>query len=389
MSDAFRELLRTIGSGPHTGKNLSREQAAAATRMMLQQEATPAQIGAFMIAHRIKRPTGEELAGMLDAYDQLGPKLQVIDSPQPVIVFGCPYDGRDRTAPLSVLTALILATAGCAVILHGGERMPTKEGVPLVELWQSLGVDWTQLSLGQVQDSLQTTGIGFVYLPNHFPLAQGLVPYREQIGKRPPFSTLELFWSPYAGDAHVIMGFVHPPTEIMARQAFALRGTQQFTTVKGLEGSFDLPRERTAIIGCSAISSSDWKPLKLANSEANLESTLSEPIPLELSSAHQHPDLGQFVRLHLHPQDYGFAGKNVPLLETDQMGQLMLSVMQGESSELKYSAIWNGGFYLWRCGICPDLSEAIAKAKALLDGGALLDKLKQLQNTTALSTQYR
>jgi anthranilate phosphoribosyltransferase len=385
MSDAFRELLRTIGSGPHTGKDLSREQAAAATRMMLQQEATPAQIGAFMIAHRIKRPTGAELAGMLDAYDQLGPKLQVIESPQPVVVFGCPYDGRDRTAPLSVITTLILAAAGCVVILHGGERMPTKEGVPLVELWQSLGVDWTQLSLKQVQDSLQSTGIGFIYLPNHFPLAQGLVPYREQIGKRPPFSTLELFWSPYAGDAHVIMGFVHPPTEMMARQAFALRGTQQFTTVKGLEGSFDLPRERTAIIGCSALSSSEWKPLALANPE----SALSEPIPLEPSSAHHHPDLGQFARLHLHPQDYGFAGKNVPLPETNQMGQLMLSVMQAEPSELKYSAIWNGGFYLWRCGIRPDLNEAIAMAKTLLDSGALLSKLEQLQDATALSTQCR
>jgi anthranilate phosphoribosyltransferase len=41
--------------------------------MMLLQEATPAQIGAFMIAHRIKRPTSQELAGMLDAYEQIGP----------------------------------------------------------------------------------------------------------------------------------------------------------------------------------------------------------------------------------------------------------------------------------------------------------------------------
>jgi anthranilate phosphoribosyltransferase len=73
MSDAFRELLRKIGSGIHTGENLTRSEAAAATRMMLLQEATAAQIGAFMISHRIKRPTGEELAGMLDAYEELGP----------------------------------------------------------------------------------------------------------------------------------------------------------------------------------------------------------------------------------------------------------------------------------------------------------------------------
>jgi anthranilate phosphoribosyltransferase len=77
MSNAFRELLKKVGSGVHTGKDLTRSEAAAATRMMLLQEATPAQIGAFMIAHRIKRPTSEEVAGMLDAYDELGPKLQL------------------------------------------------------------------------------------------------------------------------------------------------------------------------------------------------------------------------------------------------------------------------------------------------------------------------
>lgn len=76
MSKAFRELLKKVGSGNHTGENLTRQEAAAATKMMLLGEATPAQIGAFMISHRIKRPTGEELAGMLDAYDELGPKLQ-------------------------------------------------------------------------------------------------------------------------------------------------------------------------------------------------------------------------------------------------------------------------------------------------------------------------
>ena len=47
MSNEFRDLLRKVGSGVHTGENLNRTEAAAATRMMLLQEATPAQIGRF------------------------------------------------------------------------------------------------------------------------------------------------------------------------------------------------------------------------------------------------------------------------------------------------------------------------------------------------------
>lgn len=343
MSDSFRELLKKVGSGPHTSKDLSRSEAEAATEMILLGEATPAQIGAFMIAHRIKRPTGEELAGMLDAYDRLGPRLQPIAYPKTVCVLGIPYDGRSRTAPISPLTALILTAAGCPVVMHGGDRMPTKQGVPLIELWQGLGVDWQHLSLEHVQQVLTQTLLGFVYLPRHFPLAQQIVPYREQLGKRPPFATVELIWCPYAGDAHLVAGYVHPPTEELFRQAFALRGTTKFTTVKGLEGSCDLPRDRTAIIG------------------------IQQP---GADSAFDH--------LLLAPRDYGFAGSEVPLGSEKELIAQMQAVLKGEPSILRDAAIWNGGFYLWQCGLSPDLPAGFSQAEHLLASGQALKQLQEL-----------
>jgi anthranilate phosphoribosyltransferase len=351
MSDAFRDLLRKVGSGPHTSENLSRAEAAAATAMMLRQEATLVQIGAFMIAHRIKRPTGEELAGMLDAYDQLGPKLAAVEGVYQTVVMGIPYDGRSRTAPISPVTALLLTTVGCPVVMHGGRRMPTKAGVPLVELWQELGLDWTGLRLDQVQQVFQQTGLGFVYLPSHFPLAEALVPFREQLGKRPPFATAELFWSPYAGEALIVSGFVHPPTEEMARLAFGLRGTGRFMTVKGLEGSLDLPRDRTCIVGLNHIS-------------------LNHPGP--------EPN---FERLLLHPRDYGFAAPEVPLSPTPELAAGLQTVLQGQPSSLFDLALWNGGFYLWQCGHCPDLEAGITEARALLLSGRVAQKLQDIQAT--------
>ena len=98
MSTEFRDLLKKVGSGSHTSKPLTREEAAIAGRLMLNQTATPAQIGAFLIAHRIKRPVPVELAGLLDAYADLGPILPPIQHPHPLVVLGCPYDGRSRTA---------------------------------------------------------------------------------------------------------------------------------------------------------------------------------------------------------------------------------------------------------------------------------------------------
>lgn len=344
MSDIFRELLKKVGSGPHTGKNLTRPEAQTATELILHQQATPAQIGAFLIAHRIKRPTGEELAGMLDAYDQRGPQLPSLSFDHPPLIFGNPYDGRSRTAPVGVITALILTAAGYPVILHGGDRMPTKYGPPLSEIWQSLGIDWTDLSLAQVQQILVQTRLGFIYTPRLFPLSQTLIPYREQLGKRPPFATLELIWSPYGGEDHRIAGYVHPPTEDLLRQALSLRGASQLTTVKGLEGSCDLPRDRTSIIG--------HYPLRAGSS---------------------------LERLLLHPHEYELAGSEVPWMPTPQLTVEIQAVLQGQSSPLLAAALWNGGFYLWHSGLCPTLEAGLAEAKAILSQGRAWVQLQTIK----------
>lgn len=346
MSDRFRDLLRKIGSGSHTGENLNRTEAADAMKMMLLAEATPAQIGAFLIAHRIKRPTGEELAGMLDGCDELASKLQPL--PTPPLLLNCPYDGRSRTAPVAPLTALILATAGVPVILHGGDIMPTKEGIPLVEIWRGLGADWTALSLEQVQRVLETTGLGFVYLPRHFPEAAALVPYRREIGKRPPLATMELMWCPYAGEATLACGYVHPPTEVLFRETFKWRGTARFITVKGLEGSCDLPRDRTCIIGVHRVSG------------------LSE-------------EDGDIERLLLHPEEYGFGGKEVKLDSSTQLLADTRAVLEGKPCELMQATLWNGGFYLWQCGVSSDLESGLSTAKQLLIDGKVAEKLETLR----------
>ncbi|MEO1401383.1 MAG: anthranilate phosphoribosyltransferase family protein [Cyanobacteria bacterium J06635_1] len=349
MSDEFRTLLKQVGSGSHTSKDLSREDAQKATQLMLAEVATPAQIGAFMIAHRIKRPTPTELAGMLDCYDALGPALTAIPSELPVTVLCSPYDGRSRTAPIGPLTALILAAANAPVVMHGGERMPTKMGLPFIEIWQALGLPWQRLSLPQAQTVFEQTGLGFVYIPNHFPEAQAMVPYREQIGKRPPLATIELMWSPYRGEDHLVSGFVHPPTEDRALQTFEMRGTALFTTVKGLEGSCDLPRDRTAIIGLGQLKDGQL----------------------------------QFERLLLHPRDYGFTSVDPPLASIAQYMTQLEQALGGGDLELTHSAIWNGGFYLWRCDAAPTLEAGFEKAREILSSGAAQEKLAEVESAIA------
>ncbi len=344
MSDRFRKFVQIIGSGPHTGKSLTREQAAEAMEMMLLQIATPAQIGAFFIAHRIKRPTGAELAGMLDTYASVGPQLQPVASHgRSPVIFGIPYDGRSRTVPIAPLVSLILTAAGIPVILHGGDRMPTKYGIPLVDIWQEWGIDWTKISLDRIQQIFELTKLGFIYTPTHFPAAAGLTPYRDQIGKRPPIATLELLWCPYAGDAHLIFGYVHPPTEQTALVAATLRNTpHQITTVKGLEGSSDLPRDRAVIIG-------------VHQSDRELE------------------------RIFLHHYDYGLSNINPPLLSTPELMADFDRVLRAEHSELLNSVLWNAGFYLWHSGGASDMATGMKLARELLVSGAVRDRLESIR----------
>jgi len=344
MSDEFRELLKKIGSGTHTSKNLSRPESAIAIKMMLEEEATPAQIGAFMIAHRIKRPTPEELAGILDAYDQLSNKLSIPTHTfsQTPVVFGYPYDGRSRTVPVSPLTMLILAIAKVPLVLHGSDSLPTKYGIPLVQIWQSFGIDFTKFTLPEAQKFLHKTGFGFFYVPKHFPLAHKLTPYREQIGKRPTLSTAELVWSPLQEDTLQISGFVHPPTEERFAHTFKLRKTENFTTVKGLEGSCDLSCNRTAIVGVNRSGQ-------------------------------------EFTRLLINPHDYGLNGHDLGLESLDQLNQELTKILEGKKSPITPAAIFNGGFYLWHLGICSSMESGLALAEEMIVKLQLQDKLDQLR----------
>jgi anthranilate phosphoribosyltransferase len=342
--EEFRELLKKVGSGTHTSQSLTRAEASLAMEKMLRAEATPAQIGAFLIAHRIRRPTGEELAGMLDAWQELGPRLEPLTN-GPVQVLGIPYDGRSRTAPISPITVLLLAAAGVPVLLHGGDRMPTKYGIPLVELWRGLGVDWSQLTLAGCREVLASSGIGFVYIPRHFPLVYELVAYREQIGKRPPIATLELIWTPYAGACNLIFGYVHPPTEKTALTALALRDPQlKITTVKGLEGSCDLPQDRTVIIGTGRAD--------------------------------------RLERLLLHHQEYGVSNHNPPF--TDSLLPDLAALVAGQSNSLTETALWNGGFYLWHCGAAPSMAAGMALSQELLLSGQVAQQLTKVQSALDL-----
>ncbi len=337
--EQFKNYLRKIGSGEHTSNGLSREESANALKLILQAKATPAQIGAFMIAHRIRRPEPQELAGMIDTYSELGPKLSSQEKQRRPICFGMPFDGRNRTAPIYPLTTLILLSAGQPVILHGGRRMPIKYGITSAELFGALNLQLTGLPIHRVQACFNDNGFALIHQPDHFELAERLITYRDELGKRPPLASMELIWTAHQGEHLLISGFVHPPTEQRAWEALEMLGEKDLISVKGLEGGIDLPIGRACITG------------RIKKNESE--------------------------RIILHPRDHGFPGKDPEWHNLDQWRKNALEALSN-TGPLKQALCWNAGVYLWFSGISATLSEGLNKAEACLISGSAKKTLEQL-----------
>ena len=337
--ERFKQHLRKVGSGEHTSKGMSREEAADALELMLHQDATPAQIGAFLIAHRIRRPEPQELTGMLDTYRKLGPVLQSAPGQRPPLCFGMPYDGRTRTAPIYPLTTLVLLACNQPVVLQGGERMPIKYGITAIELFRSLGLDLRGLPLETVQEGFHSQGLALIHQPDHFAIAESLISYRDELGKRPPVASLELLWTAHQGPHRLISGFVHPPTESRAWEALKLAGETDLITVKGLEGGTDLPIGRACIT-------------------ARVQG-------------------GQSERLILHPRDHGCHSNDVEWTDLTTWQAQALEALQNRGP-LRDSLRWNAGVYLWFAGLSDSLETALEQATSVMDKGQALQQLDQL-----------
>ena len=338
--ERFKEHLRKVGSGEHTSKGLSREEAADALELMLRQQATPAQIGAFLIAHRIRRPEPQELTGMLDTYKALGPVLRSPEHQRMPICFGMPFDGRTRTSPIYPLTSLVLVACGQPVVLQGGDRMPIKYGITALDLFRLLDLNLDGLPLSTVQDGFNNHGFALIHQPDHFRMAESLIDYREQLGKRPPVASLELLWTAHQGAHLLVSGFVHPPTESRAWEALRLAGETNLLTVKGLEGGTDLPIGRACIT-------------------ARVRNGVAE-------------------RMILHPRDHGCHNADVEW-STESTWQSQAFDALRNRGPLSEALRWNAGAYLWIAGLSDSLDSGIDKAAAVLEEGRAVDQLDQLR----------
>ncbi len=214
-------------------RDLSEEEAAATMHEIFRGEATPAQLGAFLIALRLKGETVDEIVGMARAMREHALHVE-IDGP---LLDTCGTGGDDRgTFNVSTAAAIVAAGAGVRVAKHGNRAMTSSCGS--ADVLETLGAK-IDLAPEQVAECIRRTGFGFMFAQTFHPAMKHAAPTRREIGVRTVFNILGPLTNP-AGAQFQLLGVARP--ELAAKMAAALGrlGSQHALVVHGLDGVDEL-----------------------------------------------------------------------------------------------------------------------------------------------------
>ena len=179
MSD-LKSALHKIGSRI----DLTGEEMRAAMTVIMSGEATPSQIGAFLMGMRVKGETVGEIAA---AVSILREKMVRVEAPDDAIdIVGTGGDGAG-TLNISTAAAIVVAAAGVPVAKHGNRALSSKSGS--AEALQALGVR-LDLTPAQISRCMTEAGIGFMFAPAHHPAMKHVGPTRLELGTRTMFNLL-------------------------------------------------------------------------------------------------------------------------------------------------------------------------------------------------------
>ncbi|MGV3758955.1 MAG: anthranilate phosphoribosyltransferase [Actinomycetota bacterium] len=168
------------------GGGLSREQARAAMREVLDGAATPAQIAAFMVALRMKGETVDELVGMVESMLEASARVE-IDVEGPVVDIVGTGGDRAHTINVSTIASLVVAGAGGRVCKHGNRAASSSCGS--ADLLEALGVA-IELGPDGVAACVEEAGIGFCFAPRFHPAMRHAGPPRRELGIPTAFNIL-------------------------------------------------------------------------------------------------------------------------------------------------------------------------------------------------------
>ena len=221
----IRESINTVVSG----QSLTMEEASSVMREIMEGEATPAQLGAFLTALALKGETTQEIAGMARVMREMALRVDV--DGELVDTVGTGGDGKN-TFNISTATAFIAAGAGLKVAKHGNRAASGSCGS--ADVLEALGVQ-IELSPEAVARCINEVGVGFMFAPAFHPAMRHAGPMRREIGIRTVFNILGPLTNP-AGAQTQLLGVAFPELGGIMAEVLGLLGSHHAMIVHGAGG---------------------------------------------------------------------------------------------------------------------------------------------------------
>jgi anthranilate phosphoribosyltransferase len=216
------------------GHDLTREEAREAMNTIMSGEATPAQIGGFLVALRLKGETADEIAGCAEAMRAhvlaVRPRREDL-----VDTAGTGGDGG-RTFNISTAAALVAAAAGAGVAKHGNRAVSSNSGS--ADVLEALGFN-LELPAERIAESIDTLGFGFLFAPTHHPAMKHAAPVRKELAARTVFNVLGPLTNPAGARAQVV-GVYSPDLVKTLAEVLATLGARRAFVVHGAGGIDEL-----------------------------------------------------------------------------------------------------------------------------------------------------
>lgn len=224
----FAAVIRTLGKGRNGSRSMSMTEAKDAMKMILAREVEPEQLGAFLMLLRVKEETSEEIAGFVAAARESISRDQSLS----VGIDWPTYAGKRRQNLWFVLSALLLASNGIPVLMHGMGRDDERIYVP--EALAAFGIS-PALSVADAAARIGKSGFAFLPFELLSPEMHRMLELRNILGLRSPIHTVARMLNPFAASVQMV-GVFHPNYADTHQGAAALLGDESLAVFKGEGG---------------------------------------------------------------------------------------------------------------------------------------------------------
>ncbi len=330
------------------GHNLSQQDTAAVFHIIMSGEATPAQIGAFLAAIRVKGETAEELAGAASTMRALSTRVEVS---HPHLVDTCGTGGSgSKLFNISTAAAFVAAAAGAKVAKHGNRKMTSFCGS--ADVLEAAGVN-LQLTPQQISTCILEVGVGFMFAQAHHSAMRFAGPVRQEIGIRTMMNVLGPMTNP-AGARRQVIGVFSPAWQ------------QRMAEVLKLLGS-----EHALIVHSNGL----------------------DEIRLDAPTAVVELKAGEITSYQIQPEDFGISRHSDAELQalcadsTDSSLALVKTALTEPDSAAADIVSLNAGAAIYAAGIATNLANGVVMAQDTIATGQAQERFSELVRVSKMMGQ--